>query len=77
IQGTPPALQARAGARLATAAGGAAAMAPALSGLLTAHAGAAVPALACAGVLVLLALHTTFGATRVLTKDVPARGRGA
>ncbi|MFE4913564.1 MFS transporter [Streptomyces sp. NPDC056652] len=77
IQGTPPALQARAGSVLATAAGGAAAMAPALSGLLTAHAGAAVPALACAGVLVLLALHTTFGATRVLTKDVPARGRGA
>ncbi|MFD7223838.1 MFS transporter [Streptomyces sp. NPDC059892] len=77
IQGTPPALQARAGSVLATAAGGAAAMAPALSGLLTAHAGAAVPALACAGVLVLLALHTTFGATRVLTKDVPAGGRGA
>ncbi|MFJ5684751.1 MFS transporter [Streptomyces sp. NPDC093099] len=77
IQGTPPELQARAGSVLATAAGGAAAMAPALSGLLTAHAGAAVPALACAGLLVLLALYTTFGATRVLTKGVPERGRGA
>ncbi|MFD3914299.1 MFS transporter [Streptomyces sp. NPDC058603] len=77
IQGTPPELQARAGSVLATAAGGAAAMAPALSGLLTAHAGAAVPALACAGLLVLLALYTTFGATRVLTKGLPERGRGA
>ncbi|WP_329071705.1 MFS transporter [Streptomyces sp. NBC_01429] len=72
IQGTPPGLQARAGSVLAAAAGGAAAMAPALAGLLTAHAGAAVPALAAAGVLVLLALHTTLGARRVLAPGVPA-----
>ncbi|MEV8394671.1 MULTISPECIES: MFS transporter [unclassified Streptomyces] len=72
IHGTPPELQARAGSVLATAAGGAAAMAPALAGLLTAHAGAAVPALVCAGVLALLALHTTFGAKRVLARGVPA-----
>ncbi|MER8068858.1 MFS transporter [Streptomyces sp. NPDC094034] len=72
IQGTPPELQARAGSVLATAAGGAAAMAPASAGLLTAHAGAAVPALVCAGVLALLALHTTFGAQRVLARGVPA-----
>ncbi|MFE4368634.1 MFS transporter [Streptomyces sp. NPDC056835] len=87
IHGTPPGLQARAGSVLATAAGGAAAMAPAVAGLLTAHAGAAVPALVCAGVLALLALHTTFGAKRVLTQgitatdepatDAPTRGRGA
>ncbi|MFD7285273.1 MFS transporter [Streptomyces sp. NPDC059863] len=72
IHGTPPELQARAGSVLATAAGGAAAMAPALAGLLTAHAGAAAPALVCAGVLALLALHTTFGAKRVLARGVPA-----
>ncbi|WP_314219400.1 MFS transporter [Streptomyces zaehneri] len=86
IQGTPPELQARAGSVLATAAGGAAAVAPALAGFVTAHAGAAVPALASAGVLVLLALHTTLGAGRGLAPgvppkgapagDVPARGRG-
>ncbi|MEU8651665.1 MFS transporter [Streptomyces sp. NPDC048737] len=87
IQGTPPGLQARAGSVLATAAGGAAAVAPALAGFLTAHAGAAVPALASAGVLALLAVHTTLGAGRVLAPgippkgtpagDVPTRGRGA
>ncbi|MFH9863295.1 MFS transporter [Streptomyces sp. NPDC017202] len=86
IQGTPPGLQARAGSVLATAAGGAAAVTPALAGFLTVHAGAAVPALASAAVLVLLALHTTLGAGRVLAPgvpakaapagDVPARGRG-
>ncbi|MFF5563229.1 MFS transporter [Streptomyces sp. NPDC012623] len=71
IQGTPPQLQARAGSVLATAAGAAAAVAPALAGFLTAHAGAAVPALTAAGVLVLLALHTTLGARRTLTPGVP------
>ncbi|MFC9287977.1 MFS transporter [Streptomyces sp. NPDC057052] len=74
VQGTPPGLQARAGSVLATAAGGAAAAAPALAGFLTVHAGAAVPALASAGVLVLLALHTTLGAGRVLAPGIPTKG---
>ncbi|WAX76557.1 MFS transporter [Streptomyces sp. KMM 9044] len=77
IQRTPPELQARAGSVLATAAGGAAAVAPALAGFLTAHAGAAVPALASAGVLVLLALHTTLGAGRMLAPGVPPKGTPA
>ncbi|MGW8066276.1 MFS transporter [Streptomyces ziwulingensis] len=77
IQGTPPGLQARAGSVLAVAAGGAAAVAPAFAGFLTAHAGTAVPALASAGALVLLALHTTLGAGRVLVPDVPPKGTSA
>ncbi|MEU9431260.1 MFS transporter [Streptomyces sp. NPDC048252] len=77
IQGTPPELQARAGSVLATAAGGAAAVAPALAGFLTAHAGAAVPALASAGVLVLLALHTTLRAGRTLASGVAPKGTPA
>ncbi|MFJ4716576.1 MFS transporter [Streptomyces sp. NPDC088785] len=56
---TRPELQARAGAVLATASGAAAALAPALAGLLTEHAAAAAPALGCAAVLTLLAVHTT------------------
>ncbi|WP_405962519.1 MFS transporter [Streptomyces sp. NBC_00723] len=77
IQGTPPELQARAGSVLATAAGGAAAVAPAVAGFLTAHAGAAVPALVSAGVLVLLALHTTLRAGRTLASGVPPKGTPA
>ncbi|MFI1921062.1 MFS transporter [Streptomyces sp. NPDC020377] len=77
IQGTPPELQARAGSVLATAAGGAAATAPALAGFLTAHAGAAGPALVSAGVLVLLALHTTLRAGRTLASGVPPKGTPA
>lgn len=77
IQGTPPELQARAGSVLATAAGGAAATAPALAGFLTAHAGAAGPALVSAGVLVLLALHTTLRAGRTLASGAPPKGTPA
>ncbi|TQJ57551.1 MFS transporter [Streptomyces sp. SLBN-115] len=77
IQGTPPELQARAGSVLATAAGGAAATAPALAGFLTAHAGAAGPALVSAGVLVLLALHTTLRAGRTLATGAPPKGTPA
>ncbi|MEU9266159.1 MFS transporter [Streptomyces sp. NPDC048251] len=77
IQGTPPELQARAGSVLATAAGGAAAVAPALAGFLTAHAGTAVPALVSAGVLVLLALHTTLRAGRTLASGLPPKGTPA
>ncbi|MFJ3143086.1 MFS transporter [Streptomyces halstedii] len=66
IQATPPHLQARAGAVLATAAGGAAALAPALAGLLAAPAGAAVPTGVCAVLLAALALWTTARAGRSL-----------
>ncbi|MFD4662197.1 MFS transporter [Streptomyces halstedii] len=66
IQATPQHLQARAGAVLATSAGGAAALAPALAGLLAAPAGAAVPTGACAVLLAALALWTTARAGRSL-----------
>ncbi|MBD0741706.1 MFS transporter [Streptomyces sp. CBMA152] len=59
IQETPPHLQARVGAVLATSAGGAAALAPVLAGLFAAGAGTAAPAVLCSGVLALLALRTT------------------
>lgn len=60
IQETPPHLQARTGAVLATAVGGSAALAPVLAGLFAARAGTAAPAVVCAGVLTLLACRTTF-----------------
>ncbi|WP_326699880.1 MFS transporter [Streptomyces sp. NBC_01754] len=72
IQATPRHLQARAGAVLATAAGGAAALAPALAGLLAAPAGAAVPTGGCAVLLAVLACWTTAKAGRSL-----APGRAA
>ncbi|MEU2565179.1 MFS transporter [Streptomyces longispororuber] len=56
---TEPALQARVGAVLATASGGAAALAPVLAGLLADQAGTAAPAVGCAALLALLAAHTT------------------
>ncbi|MFD8965945.1 MFS transporter [Streptomyces sp. NPDC059568] len=74
IHGTPPELQARAGSVLATAAGGAAALAPALAGLLAAHAGNAAPALVCAALLTLLAGRLTFGGARALATRVPVTG---
>ncbi|MFD7897560.1 MFS transporter [Streptomyces sp. NPDC059743] len=74
IHGTPPELQARAGSVLATAVGGAAALAPALAGLLAAHAGNAAPALVCAALLTLLAGRLTFGGARALATRVPATG---
>ena len=72
IHGTPAHLQARAGSVLAIGAGGAAAAAPALAGLLTAHAGTAAPALGCAGLLALLAVRTSFGAAGALARGAAA-----
>ncbi|WP_344068687.1 MFS transporter [Streptomyces crystallinus] len=67
IQETPPALQARTGAVLATAVGGSAALAPVLAGVCAARAGTAAPAVASAAVLTLLACWTTY-------VRIPARG---
>ncbi|WHM35926.1 MFS transporter [Streptomyces sp. BPTC-684] len=67
IQETPPALQARTGAVLATAVGSSAALAPVVAGVCASRAGTAAPAVASAAVLTLLACWTTYG-------RVPARG---
>jgi predicted MFS family arabinose efflux permease len=64
IQVTAPGLQARTGAVLATAAGGAAALAPVLAGVFAARSGTAAPALGCAALLTVLALHTTWRGVR-------------
>ncbi|MFI9586807.1 MFS transporter [Streptomyces sp. NPDC052236] len=64
IQMTAPGLQARTGAVLATAAGGAAALAPVLAGVFAARSGTAAPALGCAVLLAALALHTTWRSAR-------------
>ncbi|CAM5394022.1 MFS transporter [Streptomyces spiroverticillatus] len=72
IAATPVHLQARAGAVLATGAGGAAALGPAAAGLL-AGAGAAGPALGCAGALLALAAYTTWARPRSLAP--PAAGQ--
>ncbi|WP_329402212.1 MFS transporter [Streptomyces melanogenes] len=67
IQETPPALQARTGAVLASAVGGSAALAPVVAGVCASRAGTAAPAVASAAVLTLLACWTTY-------VRVPARG---
>ncbi|WP_371655281.1 MULTISPECIES: MFS transporter [unclassified Streptomyces] len=67
IQETPPALQARTAAVLATAVGGSAALAPVVAGVCASRAGTAAPAVASAAVLTLLACWTTY-------VRVPARG---
>ncbi|MCI3935332.1 MFS transporter [Streptomyces sp. AN091965] len=54
-----PAVQARVGAVLGTASGGAAALAPVLAGLFADRVDTAAPALGCAALLALLAVHTT------------------
>ncbi|WP_172382523.1 MFS transporter [Streptomyces sp. MNP-20] len=54
-----PAVQARVGAVLGTASGGAAALAPVLAGLFADRVDTAAPALGCAALLTLLAVHTT------------------
>ncbi|MFF1480556.1 MFS transporter [Streptomyces sp. NPDC058301] len=67
IQETPPALQARTGAVLATAVGGSAALAPVVAGVCASRAGTAAPAVASAALLTLLACWTTY-------VRIPARG---
>lgn len=67
IQETPPALQARTGAVLASAVGGSAALAPVVAGVCASRGGTAAPAVASAAVLTLLACWTTY-------VRVPARG---
>ncbi|MCT9093270.1 MFS transporter [Streptomyces sp. ASQP_92] len=59
LQETPPKLQARTGAVLASAAGGSAALAPVLAGVFVTRAGTAAPAAVCAGSLAVLAWWTT------------------
>ncbi|MEU9192316.1 MFS transporter [Streptomyces hundungensis] len=59
LQETPPALQARTGAVLASAVGGSAALAPVLAGAFVTRAGTAAPAAVCAALLVALAWRTT------------------
>ncbi|MFE9401696.1 MFS transporter [Streptomyces sp. NPDC006530] len=59
LQETPPELQARTGAVLASAAGGSAALAPVLAGVFVSRAGTAAPAAVCAGSLAVLAWWTT------------------
>ncbi|QCX81712.1 Major Facilitator Superfamily protein [Streptomyces sp. YIM 121038] len=54
-----PAVQARVGAVLGTASGGAAALAPVLAGLFADRVDTAAPALCCAALLTVLAVHTT------------------
>ncbi|MGY3677687.1 MFS transporter [Streptomyces sp. TE33382] len=66
IATTPPHLQARAGAVLAAAAGGAAAVGPAAAGLLAARAGSAGPALGCTAALIALAVYTGWAHPRTL-----------
>ncbi|MEV5687446.1 MFS transporter [Streptomyces sp. NPDC052164] len=66
IATTPPHLQARAGAVLAAAAGGAAALGPAAAGLLASRAGTAGPALGCAVALIGLAAYTSSAHPRTL-----------
>ncbi|MFJ6606207.1 hypothetical protein [Streptomyces lydicus] len=62
IQVVPPALQARTGTVLATAAGTGAALAPALAGLAADRAGAAVTFTGCTLLLAVLALYATCAA---------------
>ncbi|MET9365019.1 MFS transporter [Streptomyces sp. NPDC006632] len=59
LQETPPGLQARTGAVLASAVGGSAALAPVVAGVVVTRAGTAAPAVVCAGVLAALAWWTT------------------
>ncbi|MCX5205476.1 MFS transporter [Streptomyces sp. NBC_00237] len=66
IAAAPAHLQARAGAVLATGAGGAAALGPATAGVL-AEAGAAWPPLGCAAALLALAAYTSRSRSRALT----------
>ncbi|OON82839.1 MFS transporter [Streptomyces tsukubensis] len=65
IRVTPPALQARTGAVLATATGATTALAPALTGLATSEAGPAAPVYGSAALLMALALYVHLGASRV------------
>ncbi|MFG2721213.1 MFS transporter [Streptomyces sp. NPDC048416] len=65
LQETPPGLQARTGAVLASAVGGSAALAPVLAGLCVTRAGTAAPAVVCAGALAALAWRTTVVRSRL------------
>ncbi|WP_433544213.1 MFS transporter (plasmid) [Streptomyces sp. CA-294286] len=73
---TPVHLQARAGAVLATGAGGAAALGPAAAGVL-AETGAAGPSLGCAAALLGLATYTSWAQARAHTLTGGAGGAGA
>ncbi|MEU8890554.1 MFS transporter [Streptomyces sp. NPDC048442] len=72
IAATPPYLQARAGAVLATAAGAAAAVGPVMAGVLVARVGGGGPSLGSAGVLTVLALYVSWARLRT-----PAHPGGA
>ncbi|MER5564185.1 MFS transporter [Streptomyces sp. NPDC056084] len=65
LQETPPSLQARTGAVLASAVGGSAALAPVVAGVFVSRLGTAAPAMVCAGLLAALALHTTVVRSRL------------
>ncbi|MFI6470077.1 MFS transporter [Streptomyces sp. NPDC050516] len=65
LQETPPGLQARTGAVLASAAGGSAALAPVLAGVCVTRVGTAAPAVVCAVVLAALAWRTTVVRSRL------------
>ena len=65
LQVTPPGLQARTGAVLASAAGGSAALAPVLAGVCVTRVGTAAPAVVCAVVLAALAWRTTVVRSRL------------
>ncbi|MCB5168833.1 MFS transporter [Streptomyces bambusae] len=71
IADTPPALQARTGALMATAVVGAGALAAAVAGALPGYAGPAATPLACAAALALLALFTGLRADRLRTGGRP------
>ncbi|GAA2423702.1 MFS transporter [Streptomyces mauvecolor] len=65
LQVTPPGLQARTGAVLASAVGGSAALAPVLAGVCVTRVGTAAPAVVCAAVLAALAWRTTVVRSRL------------
>ncbi|MFF3977928.1 MFS transporter [Streptomyces sp. NPDC001828] len=65
LRETPPSLQARTGAVLASAVGGSAALAPVLAGVFVTRLGTAAPALVCAGLLTALAWRTTVVRSRL------------
>ncbi|MEV6721836.1 MFS transporter [Streptomyces xanthochromogenes] len=65
LQETPPSLQARTGAVLASAVGGSAALAPVLAGVFVTRVGTAAPAVICAGLLTALAWRTTVVRSRL------------
>jgi predicted MFS family arabinose efflux permease len=72
VRAVPPGAQARVGAALTVCSGLAAALAPALTGILAGQVGTAAPPLACAALLAALALRTNLGGPRPLPLEDPA-----